>query len=271
MLQNERDNSGRVRYTFRQHCFMNSLWNPEYYLHNPWLLVLVAFQLWMLVDAIRRQEWIWAILIFFFSFLTALLYYFFVYRASPPATQGFELPGTHSRKRIRELQGQIHHLDKAHHHAELGDIYFQQGKLVEAEKCYRAALERDAGDVDFQAHLGQCLLRQNRAQEALPLLEKVARENPKHDYGHTLMAYAETLAKLGERDASITAWQEVLQNHSYARARAQLAQLYLEKGMREEAKHELTELLADEAHTAAFERKRDRVWIRQAKAMLKKV
>ena len=249
-----------------------SLWNPEYYLHNPWLLLLFAFQIWMLVDAVRRQEYIWAVFIFFFSFLSALLYYFMVYRVSrPAATEGFELPGMHSRKRIRELQGQIHHLDKAHHHAELGDLYFQQGKLKEAEQCYRAALERDGEDVDFQAHLGQCLLRQNRAEEALPMLEKVARENPKHDYGHTLMAYAETLAKLNRRDDAIGAWQEVLQSHSYARARAQLAELYLEKGMKEEAKGELTELLADEAHTAAFERKRDRVWIRKAKAMLKRV
>ena len=248
-----------------------NLLNPEYYLQNPWLLIPAVFWLWMLVDAVRRQEWVWAVLIFFFSFLTALLYYFFVYRASSPSTQGFELPGTHSRKRIRELQGQIHHLDKAHHYAELGDVYFQMGKLPEAEKCYRAALERDREDVDFQAHLGQCLLRQNRPQEALPLLDKVARENPKHDYGHTLMAYAETLGKLGQPDAAIAAWQEVLQSHSYARARAQLAELYLEKGMHEEAKRELTELLADEAHTAAFERKRDRIWIRKAKAMLKKL
>lgn len=253
-------------------AFFANLWSPEFYLQQPWLLVLFAFQVWMLVDAVRRQEWLWAILIFFFSFLTAIFYYFLVYRVSrPAATEGFELPGLQSRKRIKELQGQIHHLDKAHHHAELGDIYFQQGKLQEAEKCYRAALEREPEDTDFQAHLGQCLLRQKRPKDALALLEKVARDDPRHDYGHTLMAYAETLAELGQPDAAIAVWQEVLENHSYARARAQLAELYLAKGMREEAKREVTELLADEAHTAAFERKRDRVWIRKAKAMLKQL
>ena len=251
-------------------AFIASLWSLDFYLQQPWLLLLFAFQVWMLVDAVRREEWLWAILIFFFSFFTALLYYFFVYRASRPAvTEGFELPGTHHRNRIKELQAQIHHLDKAHHHAELGDIYFQQGKLKEAEQSYRAALEREPEDTDFQAHLGQCLLRQKRPQEALGLLEKVARENPRHDYGHTLMAYAETLAELGERDAAIAAWQEVLQHHSYARARAQLAELYLQKGMRDEAKREITELLADEAHTASFEKKRDRVWVRKAKTLLR--
>ena len=48
-------------------------------------------------------------------------------------TRGFELPGAHRRKRIKELQAKIHHLDKAHHYFELGDIYFQQGKLDKAE------------------------------------------------------------------------------------------------------------------------------------------
>ena len=57
--------------------------------------------------------------------------------------RGFELPGAQSRKRIKELQAQIHHLDNAYHHFQLGDVYFQRGKLAEAEKCYRAALERD--------------------------------------------------------------------------------------------------------------------------------
>ncbi|HEV8543854.1 MAG TPA: tetratricopeptide repeat protein [Verrucomicrobiae bacterium] len=241
------------------------------YWHEPWLLLLLAFQVWMLVDAIRRREWFWAAFIFFFPVLNALLYYFLVYRAQPRATQGFELPGTHKRKRIKELEAQIHHLDKAHHHAELGDIYFQDGKLAEAEKSYRAAIERDSSDVDFQAHLGQCLLRQGKLDAAGPLLEKVARENPKHDYGHTLMGYAEALGKSGRREQALAAWQQVLEDHSYARARVQVSEFYIQMGEKERAKKELTELLADESHAAAFQKKQDRIWVKQAKTLLKEI
>lgn len=241
------------------------------YLQQPWLLVLFGFQIWMLVDAIRRQEYIWALFIFIFPLVNALLYYFLVYRAQPSATRGFELPGASKRSRMKELQTQIHHLDKAHHHAELGDIYFQQGKLAEAERSYRAAVERDASDPDFQAHLGQCLLRQGKAAEAAPLLESVIRQNPQHDYGHTLMAYAETLAKLGRKDEALTTWQRVLENHGYARARVQLSELYLERGATELARKELTDLLADEAHGPAFQKQRDKVWLKRAKALLKQL
>ena len=241
------------------------------YLQNPLMLLFTAFWLWMLIDAVRRQEWLWILFLFLFPPLNTILYYFLVYRAQPRATTGFELPGTHNRKRIAELQSQIHHLDKAHHHAQLGDIYFQQGKLKEAEESYRAALEREPNDPDFQAHLGQCLLRQNRVPEAAPLLEAVVHANPKHDYGHSLMAYAEALASLGHKELAVTAWKQVLDQHSYARARVQLAELYAELGQPELARKELGELLADEKHAAAFQKKQDKVWTQRAKALLKKL
>jgi len=255
-------------------CFaslISDLANWQFLLTNPAFLVMTAFQVWMLVDAVRREEWIWAVFIFIGFGLSALLYFFLVYRAAPSATRGFELPGAHDRRRIKELQAQIHHLDKAHHHSQLGDIYFQRGKLDQAESCYRAALERDPEDIDTRSHLGQCLLRKKKPEEARPLLEKVCAENPKHDYGYSLMALAETQGALGETDAAITTWKRVLENHSYARARVQLAELFLQKQQSQPARTELREVVADDAHAPAFQRKRERVWVRRAGALMRKI
>jgi hypothetical protein len=238
---------------------------------NPWLAIPFAFQLWMLIDAIRRDQIGWAAFIFFFPLVGAVWYFFSVYRAAPSATVGFELPGVHDRRRIKELQAQIHHLDKPHHHLALGDIYFQQGKLDKAETSYRASLERDPTDIDARAHLGQCLLRKKKPAEARPLLQQVCAENPRHDYGYSLMAYAETLAALGETDASICAWKQVLDNNSYARARVQLAELYISRNQNDSARSELQTTLADDAHAPAFQRKRDRPWIRRAKKLLRTI
>ncbi len=246
---------------------LNQLLGYQYWLHAPWLLLVAAFQIWMLVNAIRREEWIWALFIFFGFGFAAILYYFLVYRDSPSGTRGFELPGAHDRRRIQELQAQIHHLDKAHHHSQLGDIYFQQGRLEKAEACYRAALERDPADIDTRAHLGQCLLRQKRSAEARPLLEGVCTENPKHDYGYSKMALAETLTALGDTDAALAIWQQVTENHSYPRAKVQLAELYLARNQPNLAFAELDAVVSDDVHAPAFQRKRDRVWIRRAKSL----
>jgi len=242
-----------------------------YWLQSPVTWVFAAFSIWMAVDAVRRREWLWALFILAFPGFGAFWYFFYIYRGSPSATRGFELPGAHDRKRIKELQAQIHHLDKAHHHSQLGDIYFQQGKLEKAEVCYRAALERDGQDIDTRAHLGQCLLRQKRAAEALPLLEGVCAENPKHDYGYSMMAMAEALAALGQTDRSIATWERNIDQHSYARARVRLAELYHAKDQDQQARAQVEEVLADDIHTPAFQRNRDRVWVRKARKLLRQL
>jgi tetratricopeptide (TPR) repeat protein len=249
---------------------ITNLLNTDYLLSSPWLGLLSLFWLWMLIDAIRRQEWMWACFIFVGWLVSAMFYYFAVYRAAPSATRGFELPGAFDRRRIKQLQAQIHYLDKAHHHSQLGDLYFQQGKLEKAEACYRAALERDAEDIDTRAHLGQCLLRRKRPAEARPLLEGVVAENPKHEYGYSLMALAETLMALGETDAALVLWKQVTENHSYPRAKVQLAELYLARNQSDLARPELQEVLADDAHGPAYQRRRDRVWVRRARSLMRK-
>jgi hypothetical protein len=83
---------------------ITDLSDPGYLLFHPWLLILFALQVWMFIDAINRQEWLWAVLIFFGFGLSAILYFFLIYRAAPAGTQGFELPGAGSRSRIKELQ-----------------------------------------------------------------------------------------------------------------------------------------------------------------------
>ena len=248
--------------------------NLEYYWqmvrHSPWSLVLLVLHVWLLVDAVRREEWLWAGCLFIFPGLADVIYFLLVMRAAPSATMGFELPGAHDRRRIKELQAQIHNLDKPHHYLELGDIYFQKGNLPKAEACYRASLERDPQDIDARAHLGQCLLRAQNAAAARPILEQVCREKPMHDYGHSLMAYAEALGALGETESAVAAWQQVLESHSYARARVQLAELYLAKNRPELAWAGLREALADDAHAPNFQRRRDRVWMRKARRLLRK-
>ena len=124
-------------------ALFSELLNPGYLVSNPISWVIVAFQLWMFIDALRRGEWIWAACIVFFSIISTLLYFFLVYRQAGPAagggiTRGFELPGAADRRRIKELEGRIHHLDKARDHLDLADIYFSQGKLAKAEARSRA-------------------------------------------------------------------------------------------------------------------------------------
>jgi hypothetical protein len=177
-------------------------------------------------------------------------------------------PAAETRRRIKELQGRIYHLDNARDHLDLADVYFAQGRLEKAEASYRASLERDPSDEDAVAHLGQCLLRAGRPLEAEPLLSRIVASDPKHDYGHTLMALAETQVALGKSNEALQTWARVLSSHGYARARVQYAELLVKVGQMEQARVELNEVLSDDAHAPKFQRERDRVWIRRAKSLM---
>lgn len=240
-------------------------------LASPVALVLTALQIWMLVDAARRREWLWFAFVLLFPGIGTFWYLLTVFSSGGSATGGFELPGAHSRRRIKELQAQIHHLDKAHHYLALGDIYFQQGKFELAERQYRASIERDPADRDTRAHLGQCLLRRGNYAEAQPLLEAVVAEDARHDYGHTLMALAECHAAVGQPERAIAVWERVLENHSYARARVQLAELYHARGEHDHAREQVREVIETDPHAPAFDRRRNRVWLRRAKALRRRI
>ncbi len=231
-----------------------------------------ASVLWMFVEALRRGDYIWAAFIFISSGLSAILYFFLVYRAGGgSALSGFELPGAADRRQIKRLQADIHHLDKPHHHLQLADIYFSQGKLDQAEAEYRAAYARDAKDEDIRAHLGNCLARRGKSQEALPLLESVCTQNPKHDYGYTLMTLAETQGASGQIDRAVATWRQVLGLYGYPRARVQYAGLLIQKKEHAEARKHLEEVIHDAPYATKFQRKREAVWFNRAKAMLRSI
>jgi len=122
--------------------------------------------------------------------LSAVLYYFFVYRAVPSATSGFELPGAHSRRRIKELQAQS--ITSTRHTTTRNSATFIFNRQFEkAEASYRAAMERDPKDFDTRAHLANACSARNAPPKRARCSKASLAENPKHEYGYTMMALAE--------------------------------------------------------------------------------
>ena len=102
------------------------------------------------------------------------------------------------------------------------------------------------------------------------MLEGVIAENPNHDYGYTMMALAETLTALGETDAALKIWQQVTGTFLPARQGATGRTLSRQKpaGL---ARAELKDVVSDDQHAPAFQRKRDRVWVPRAKSLMGKL
>jgi hypothetical protein len=237
----------------------------HYLLGVLWLFLVV----WLSIDAIRQREWLWLVIMWVFPGFGVIMYFLHVYRGS--TMPALEWPGSGDRRRIRELEGKIINLDKAHHHAELGTIYLRQGKIDRAEECFRMALERDSSDIDIRAGMGQCLLQLKRFDEASAMLKSVCNEDPGHDYSNSLIMLAEAYAGLDREDEAIAALQRVLQSNSYPRARVSLAELHLKQDRRDLAEPILKELMQEMVHIPRFQEKRDRKWYFRAQNLLRRI
>jgi hypothetical protein len=103
------------------------------------------------------------------------------------------------------------------------------------------------------------------------LLQAVCAQNPKHDYGYTLMTLAETQAATGQIDAALATWRQVLSLYAYPRARVQYAGLLIQKKDYAEARKSLEEVINDAPYVTKFQRKREKVWFDRAKSSLRSI
>jgi hypothetical protein len=240
-------------------------------LYSVPLLLFSLFHLWMLIDSFRRRQYLWSVFLLFpAAYINTILYYFLVFRSEPIGSGfslNFSMPGSADRARIKQLEADIHNLDKAHHYQQLGDIYLRQGKLSKAEGCFKAALEREPEDDDSLAHMGVTLSQQKKLKEALPFLQKVVAKNPRHDYGETAIAYAEVVTLVDEAQAA-QAWQLALGQCSLPRAKVQYAEVLAKQGKVEEARKIAQAVVADAPYTPAFQAVKDRPWVARAKRLL---
>ena len=240
-------------------------------LRNPLGLLFLVFALWMVVGAIQREEWLWLFFIVLFPIINAPLYYFFSYRHRGGGGAGTLFLGGAERKRVQELKQQIHHLDKAHMHLELADIYLRQQKFNLAEEHYQASLEREPEDMDAKAHYGRCLMYLKRFGEARSFLEDVCMADPKHDYGASLIALGECEIELGQKDTAMSLFERAMENNSYAQPRVRLAELYLEsedQEKRDRARQLVEDVLREETLTPAYQQKQEAEWTRRARKLL---
>ena len=239
----------------------------------PWVssvttLLMFAFQIWMIVDCIRNKNglyWIFVILVF--SVIGALVYYFVCKADSGLVEQSYS-KRRQQRRRIEDLKNKIHHLDKAFHYAELGDVYREQKKWVLAQQAYVAALERDGNMVDARTHLGYVLLAQNQAEQAWTLLEPAFQKQPDFESSELLWQCARCHTALGRLPEARELYERLLARHGYPQAQLEYAELLDRLGATPASIAALKQLIADIRTAPRFHQRASRPWVRKAHRLL---
>lgn len=96
-------------------------------------------------------------------------------------------------------------------------------------------------------------------------------EDARHDYGHTLMALAECHAAVAQPEQAIAVWERVLENHLQCAGAGPVGRLYHARGENDRAREQVREVIETDPHAPAFDRRRNRVWLRRAKALRRRI
>lgn len=231
-------------------------------------LLVIAFTIWMIVDCWREGRgflWIWIMIIF--NGFGALVYFFlFKFQETWIARQVIR-QGQINRRR-RELEAKVHHIDNAYHYTELGDFHLKHGNSEEAEKAYRAAIERDPRAEDASIHLGYALLGLGRPEEAWPHLEPALTTQPDYEYGELMWQAARCQSALGNPEAARELYERLLARYDYAQARLEYCDVLEKIGEHERRTEVLKKMIADAPHAPKFQQRKERKFVRMARKAL---
>jgi hypothetical protein len=234
----------------------------------PLILTIAA-----IVDCIRvRADWYWFWIIMMFPMVGAIAYFIVVrspFRAGPQSL----LVSPHvarrlqARRRIRELQVQLHHWRGPGVLAEAGEELLVLGKYKEAEAHFREAQQNGAAVEDVNLGLAQVMGMQGRWAEAVPLLQALVAVEPDSRLGEGPLQLARALDESGRRDEAEAALRKVLERRTVIEAQVRLARLLYLKGQKEEADKLVADILNDAKLLPRYLKRLHRPWLRAAKGL----
>ncbi|HET7543570.1 MAG TPA: tetratricopeptide repeat protein [Polyangiaceae bacterium] len=230
-------------------------------------LVIGAFQIWMLVDAIRRgSAFVWKLLIFLIPL--AAIIYFCLYKLPeltgrrPAASLA---PGRPSLEELSELSRQTpSELNKL----AFADRLLELSRFPEAIGRYRDVLRTNPDSKEALHGLSRALLSLGRPREAVEELAALMELEPEfRDYSAAL-DYAEALWQSGQQEDTIGLLTGLVSVTKRINHRLALAHYSKERGDSITARNELDLALSEFASLPESQRKREQRWADRARKQL---
>jgi hypothetical protein len=216
----------------------------------------------------RRPDGYWIWIIFFGGGLGAAAY--LIAEALPTfGAMRHSMQGFSRRKQIRMLQVIVLENPSAGNFEELGDLLLDEGKYQQAKECFDRALGSRTDSIDPFYKRGVCEFELADWAAAVADLERVVKVDPKYAYSRAQSLLARALAKLGRTADAEAAFGRLLELSSSSESLAVAAEFNLEQGRAGEARDIARRLLARKVTMPAFQRRRDRVWLRRASKVIR--
>lgn len=240
-------------------------------------MLLYAFSWWSIalrviaiVHFIRRRPnfyWIWVIL---FHWVGALIY--IVVEVIPDASL---LRGSFQvfprRRRIHELEHIVLDNPSAGNYEELGMLYLDDGKFVQARAAYDKAISSrtDHADPFYRRALAELELGDYAA--ALPDLERTVTTDADYDFHRAKGLLAWAYAQTDQAEKADAMFREAIKLSTISETYYHYALFLQSQGRAAEAREFAQKIINKKATMPTYLRRRERPWFRRASGLLSKL
>jgi len=218
----------------------------------------------------RRPDTYWIYIIIFLGPLGALIYIFAeVLPDLGLLRQSFKtFP---RRKRIKQLELEIHDNPSAGNYEELGDLNMDEGNLQTARAAYDKAIAARSNTLDCFYRRGVCALLLGDAAGALPDLEMTVQKDAGHDFYRAAGLLADAYAKTGQAAKADAMFRRAIERSTLSETYLNYAGFLASQGRSAEARQWARKVLDKKPTMPRYLRRRERPWFRRAAAILKQV
>jgi hypothetical protein len=234
----------------------------------PYGIVLQAIAI---VHFIRRRPdgyWLWIII--FGGGLGALVY--IVVEVIPDAglLRG-SLRSFGGRSRIRELEAAVHGNPSAGNFEELGGLYLDQEKFVQARQSFDRAIAARADSIDSFYRRGLCEFELKDFPAAVADFERVVATEPAYDFHRAATLLAASYARTGQTEKARTLFERVTRVSTTSELQFHYAWFLAEQNRADEAREWAGKILAKKRSMPGFQRRRERPWFRRAAGLIRQL
>jgi len=171
------------------------------------------------------------------------------------------------RRRIAMLRVLIRDNPSAGNYEELGDLLLEEKRYAEAREAFDHALESRTDSVHTFYARGNALSAIGNYEAASRDLEHVVKLDPKYDYSRAMTLLGHAYAKSGRTQEATVLFDKLVASTTAPESLCTAAEFYIEQGRKEEAKELVESILARRLTMPAYQKRRDRTWLRKARQL----
>ena len=245
------------------------------YNYGSYSIVIIGLVIFCLVHSYRRgtlSRWIFMLILlpvigclyYIYSEIISNRNSFKVKTINPAKTRGPSVS-------IKKLEDELHFTDTFTNRVRLADAYLAAGQTDKAIDLYKASLTGAFAENEHViAQLITAYYEQQRFEEVIPLAKKIYKlQQFPRSKAHLL--YALALENTGNIEQAETEFKAMKGRFSYFEQRYQYGLFLMRQDRDEDAWNIFNDMLNEEPHLGAVEKKANRIWFIKTKEELRKI